>query len=84
MINTLYEIYKFVTDIPDLVNILLVAFTVAIPAKAYERVQNASGSKVAGWAVGLVVLALWLAIEYVAYLYVGFPEWLGWIVEKLV
>jgi hypothetical protein len=80
MIDTLYSIYKFVTDVPTMIDVFSVILPFIIAGQAATMVEPFTKNKVMMWLVGILVFCACLGVLYFMHRVVGLPHWVGWIV----
>ena len=80
MIDTLYSIYKFIIDVPSMIDVFSVILPFIIAGQAATMVEPFTKSKVIMWLVGILIFLVCLVLLYFMHLVVGLPHWVGWIV----
>jgi hypothetical protein len=79
MLDTFYNIYKFVTDVPDMINTGMAIGFFVLPIAAAGQVFEWRESKALAWVVAILTFSAFAVACYFLFKWVGYPAWMGWI-----
>jgi hypothetical protein len=79
MIDALYAIYKFITDIPVYFDLLSAFCLVALPIDFAGRLNKKYPSKIIAYGAPIVILLALLAAFAGLYQLTSYPSWIGWM-----
>jgi hypothetical protein len=77
MIDFLYSIYKFVTDIPEIFDIICGLCVVGMPLGVADWLNKKYPSKIIAYAAPIVILLVVLGTFAGLYQVTGYPSWIG-------
>lgn len=79
MIQTLYAIYSFVTDLPDMIDVVSVFLWIGVVAHCVITVQQKTAHKALHWLAGIAAFGGVGAGYYGAWLLIGLPSWMAFL-----
>jgi hypothetical protein len=80
MIDALYQLYNFITNIRTMFDVIVAMGVVFVPIAVTEKLSKNSSNKLVVWSAPILCLLALLGASAGLYQLIGYPSWMGWLI----